>query len=291
VSDRVVAVVVTHARRDLLRECLTALQGQTRPPDGIVVVDNASSDGTAEMLREEFADVYVLRSDVNQGSAGGFHDGVRSAAPESDWLWLLDDDTVARPDALEQALGALERLPPGPRPCLLASRVEWTDGRPHPTNLPIFERRDAGDLVASVERGVLPLRATSFVSMFVHRRAVEQYGLPDKEFFYQVDDIDFSARILRHERGFLVTASVVEHRTARPQGPSSDADPARFYFHARNTIWMLRGQSWDAREKPYHVWFLLTTSARLLHRNRLSPASLSSLARAVRDGLRRPHAT
>ncbi len=290
-SDRVVAVVVTHARRDLLRECLTALEEQTRPPDGILVVDNASSDGTAEMLREEFADVLVHRSEVNQGSAGGFHHGVRSAAPDSDWLWLLDDDTVARPDALEQLLGALDRVPHGPDPCMLASRVEWTDGRPHPTNLPIFERRDPGDLVASVERGMLPLRATSFVSLLLHRRAVERYGLPTGAFFYQVDDIDYTARVLRHERGFLVTGSVVEHRTAAPKGPLSDADPARFYFHARNNIWMLRGPAWHAREKPYHVWFLLTTSARLLRRNRLSPASLSSLARSVRDGLRRPPAT
>lgn len=51
-SEKVCAVIVTYNRKELLRECLKAVLGQTRPPDHILVVDNASTDGTLEMLRE-----------------------------------------------------------------------------------------------------------------------------------------------------------------------------------------------------------------------------------------------
>jgi GT2 family glycosyltransferase len=286
-SERVTAVVVTHARRDLLRVCLQALRTQTRAPDGVLVVDNASVDGTATMLREEFPDVDVLRLDPNVGGAGGFRAGLGAAARASEWIWLMDDDTIAHHDALERLLAARAQVPPGPEPWILGSRVEWSDGCPHPTNLPMFARRDIGALASAAERRMLPLRATSFVSTLVRSEAVEHYGLPEQAFFFQVDDIDYTARILRHERGFLVCDSVVEHRTPAPRDPRDETDPGRFYFHARNNLWTLQGPSWRFAEKPATAWFLLATCVRFLRRNRFSRESLATLARAARDG-RRP---
>jgi GT2 family glycosyltransferase len=98
------AVVVTYNRRALLEQCLDALRAQTRPPDRILVVDNASTDGTAEWVRGQ-DDVVALLLDENVGGAGGFHAGMRLAhAGGADWLWLMDDDTIPRPDALERLL-------------------------------------------------------------------------------------------------------------------------------------------------------------------------------------------
>ena len=99
--ERVCAVVVTRDRRDLLRRCLLALQQERRPPDGILVVDNASSDGSPEMVRDEFPEAELLRLEENVGGAGGFHRGVaRAYASGYDWLWLLDDDTLPTGDSL-----------------------------------------------------------------------------------------------------------------------------------------------------------------------------------------------
>ena len=104
-GERVCAVIVTYNRKALLKECLEAVLAQTRPPDHVLVVDNASTDGTAEMLREEFPQVEVLRLPENQGGAGGFHEGMKRAYEEGfDWLWLMDDDTIPRPEALEALL-------------------------------------------------------------------------------------------------------------------------------------------------------------------------------------------
>jgi len=75
----VCAIVVTHNRKGLLRDCLAAIEAQTTAPERVLVVDNASTDGTPAVLRDEFPDVEVLSLEENEGSAGGFHEGMKRA--------------------------------------------------------------------------------------------------------------------------------------------------------------------------------------------------------------------
>ena len=284
---KVTALVVTRNRRDLLRQSLAAVRGQTRPPDNVIVVDNASTDGTPEMLAGEFGDVAVLELPTNQGGAGGFHEAMRAGyATGADWLWLLDDDSFPRRNALTELLTALERLEGKEPPALLASRVEWTDGQPHPMNRPTVQRRDPDLLARAAGMGLLPLRAATFVSLLVSREAVERNGFPLRQFFWQTDDIEYTARVLRSSRGYFVPDSVVEHRT--PTKHTAADDPRRFYFAVRNTVFMLRGHAWAPREKPGLAWALGRLVAEHMRANRMSAASLRALAVAIRDGLRSP---
>jgi rhamnopyranosyl-N-acetylglucosaminyl-diphospho-decaprenol beta-1,3/1,4-galactofuranosyltransferase len=282
----VACAVVTRDRRDLLRTCLTALAAQTVPVASVVVVDNASSDGTPDMLRREFADVTLVALTKNVGGAGGFHAAIeRAHASGPDWVWVLDDDTIARPDALERLLSAPWEEAGLRAPALLASRVDWSDGAPHPMNTPIFRRRDPDGLVRAAGAGLLPLRASTFVSLLVSASAIDTYGLPRREFFLQADDIEFTARILRSEAGYLVPDSVVEHRTATAHTFADD--PFRFYHHLRNTLYMLRGDSWAPREKPALAWVVLDSSLRFMRRNGWRAESARTVVRALRDGARR----
>lgn len=281
----VAAIVVTYNRRALLTQCLAALRAQSWPLDRIVVVDNASVDGTRELLCAEPEPVQPLLLDENAGATGGFCEGMEAAmAAGADWLWLLDDDTIPRPDALERLLDASERAPR--RPLVLVSRVVWSDGRAHPMNLPILRRRDVRGMAEGAARGMLPLRAGSWVSMLVSRTAIERYGLPARHFFFQADDIEFTARVLRDEPGYAVPDSVAEHRTRTPHDALSDPDDRRFYYHARNTLYMLRGHAWAAHEKPQLGWVLVSSAGRYLRANRFSPGSAATVWRAVRDGLK-----
>ncbi|NEA24671.1 glycosyltransferase, partial [Actinomadura bangladeshensis] len=75
----VTAVVVTFDRRELLAEALAALAAQQRAPDRIIVVDNASGDGTAAMVRDRFPGVDLLELPRNIGGAGGFSAGTARA--------------------------------------------------------------------------------------------------------------------------------------------------------------------------------------------------------------------
>ena len=283
----VVAAVLTRNRMDLLRQSLNAIREQTRPVDELIVVDNESSDGTVAMLHEEFPDVTLIALAENQGATGGFWEAIAAAhRAGADWLWLLDDDSIARPTALAELLAALDRLDGERSPALLCSRVEWKDGNPHVMNFPVFRGRNQRELAEALRAEMLPVRAVSWVSLFLSRAAVDRVGLPPRHFFYQADDIEYTARILRDAKGYYVPASVVEHRT--PGQHTAIHDDHRFYFHIRNTILMLRGRAWRAREKPALVWVLVSTSVIYLRINHLSPRSVKNWLAALVAGVRLP---
>ncbi len=119
--ERVVAVVVTWNRRDLLAESLRAIQHQTEPPEQTIVVDNASDDGTAELLRRDFASLDVVSTVAKLGGAGGFAVGLdRALRTRCDAVWLMDDDTIPEPTALAALLAARRDYGP-PVPALVPS--------------------------------------------------------------------------------------------------------------------------------------------------------------------------
>ena len=282
------AVVVTYNRKDLLRQCLQALRAQTRPPDHVLVVDNASTDGTRDLVREEFGEVDLLALPENVGGAGGFHAGLKAAYDAgATWAWLMDDDTVPRPDALATLLDAPARLDGLPAPLLLGSRAVWTDGSLHPMNYPSFKREPVAQFVDATERGLLPLRMATFVSLLVHRDAVDRFGLPLAHYFIWSDDIEYTARILRSGPwGYLVPESVVEHRTKAAYTAVTDSG-GRFYFHVRNSVYMLRSSAWTPREKASLVWMLFHTTNGFLRLNRFGREHRKIVARGLRDGVRR----
>ncbi|HEX6955005.1 MAG TPA: glycosyltransferase [Agromyces sp.] len=237
-SARVVAVVVAYNRRDLLAEVLAALAAQESGVARVVVVDNASTDGSADVARAAGESVDLVELPRNTGGAGGFAAGMAVALADHgpDWLWLMDDDTVPGPGALRELLAAAADTDS----VVAGSRVEWFDGTEHPMNTPRakpFATR--GEREAAARRGVVPVRSTSFVSMLVRADVVREIGLPIADYFIWNDDFEYSTRALRGRRGVHVPASVVVHKT-RVLG-STDADPgARFYYEVRNKLWMFR---------------------------------------------------
>lgn len=245
---RVTAVLVAYNRRELLQQSLAALAAQSRPVDRLVVVDNASDDGSveaaAEMLEAWGERARHIQLTENTGGAGGFATGIAAAVVEddTDWVWVMDDDTVPGPDALAGALETHERYrAQGPDDlAVMGSRVIWTDGADHPMNTPkakIRASQTERDRAASV--GAMEIRSISFVSAFLRASRVRELGLPIADYFLWNDDFEYSARLLRGARGLYVPASVVTHRTVK-RG-SSDQDPGpRFYFEVRNKLWVFR---------------------------------------------------
>ncbi|MFC5338917.1 glycosyltransferase [Leucobacter denitrificans] len=245
---RVTAVLVAYNRRELLREALEALAAQTRPVDRLIVVDNASTDGSTEVAEEILEGwgerARLIRLDVNTGGAGGFAVGIAAAVAdeETEWVWVMDDDTVPQPEALAGALETHERYRAnGPDDlAVMGSRVVWTDGEDHPMNTPKAKiRADKAERDRAASVGAMEIRSISFVSAFLRASRVRELGLPIAEYFLWNDDFEFSARLLRGARGLYTPASVVVHKTAK-RG-SSDADPGpRFYYEVRNKLWVFR---------------------------------------------------
>jgi GT2 family glycosyltransferase len=287
-TPTVCAIVVTYNRCDMLRRCLDALAAQERPADATIVVDNASTDGTADLVRETYPGVELLALERNVGGAGGFEAGMAWAHERGyDWLWVMDDDTLTLPGTLAALLDGAARAPGDGEPAIVCSDVRWKDERPHPMNVPAPRWRERAELAAAAAQGLLAVRYATFVSLAVRREAIDRYGLPLAHYFIWGDDTEFTARVLRHERGYLVADSRVHHWTPQPHAPAG-YDSDRFYFHARNALRLLRGTSLTPVERLDYARYYLGTLIGFVRANRRDPRRLALLARGVRDGLRGP---
>ena len=235
-TDRVCAVLVTYNRNALLRECLDGVLAQTHPVH-VIVIDNASTDETPQTLLEYAGDprVEVVRMETNGGGAGGFSEGLKRAAQRDvDWAWLMDDDTIPKPDCLEALVRGAARA--ADRPSFVASRVEWTDGRVHPMNRGSLDDR-IDNVYKAAQAGGIAVRAASFVSVMISIPEARKHGLPMTDYFIWCDDLEYTTRLSREGWGMLVPESVAVHKTEYFELQTLTP---RHYFHVRNTLWMQR---------------------------------------------------
>lgn len=199
----VCAVVVTFNRKELLRECLRAIGAQDRPADKILVVDNASTDGTADLMRHEFPDVELLVLPENAGGAGGFHEGLRVGRERGfAWLWIMDDDAAPEPDCLRELLDTRAAHVAVPiqrdRTGRLYGASVWR-GRPVDVSSQLGSQPREIDLFA-------------FVGPLISSEVVDTVGLPDKDYFIYFDDWQYSLRIRRAGlRVLAVPTAIVRH--------------------------------------------------------------------------------
>ena len=240
----VAALVVTYNRKELLVECLAAVTAQEFAPSSVVVIDNASTDGTEGLFRDGGVlagtpGLHYFRMGENLGGAGGFKEGIRRCMEAGcDWVWLMDDDCIARPDTLAglvSALPAAERL--GGAPSFLASSVLGPEGEP--MNVPVLDTRPTkngyADWYLGLSDSLVEIECATFVSLLVNARAVERFGLPIASFFIWGDDTEYTTR-LTHNFGpaYLVGGSSVMHKRANAKNLSilNEEDPARIAnFH------------------------------------------------------------
>ena len=267
----IAAVVVTYNRLSLLKECLEAISLQTCKVNSIIVVNNASTDGTTEYLQQLDDKQIVVKSlEKNIGGAGGFAEGIAIATKMNvDAIWIMDDDTIPQTDALEHLVYILNQHE---NTGFVNSKVVWTDGNIHQMNIPGYVHHD------DLGGGLYAIRSASFVSLLVPSKIVREVGLPYREFFIWVDDAEFTARIVKAgHKGYLTTSSVVVHKTATNYGASiKTATPEaawKFYYYMRNGMFASRG------EKPWIIWFFKNLNhLRLdIHRTKNMAPELRSL--------------
>jgi GT2 family glycosyltransferase len=99
-------VIPSWNTRELLRVCLRTIEAATKPTCEVIVVDNASADGSADMVATDFPDVRLFRNTTNEGFAKGCNRGITEAAGEC--ILLHNADTEVYPDALERMIGFLD---------------------------------------------------------------------------------------------------------------------------------------------------------------------------------------
>jgi rhamnopyranosyl-N-acetylglucosaminyl-diphospho-decaprenol beta-1,3/1,4-galactofuranosyltransferase len=242
----IAVVVVTYNRRALLLDCLAALVAQSHAPQRIHVIDNASSDGTPDALREggwlARADLDYLRLDDNLGGAGGFAAGLaRAVAEGADWVWMMDDDALPAPDALRALLARADNPSNLYGSTAVAGEcLAW--GMTLTANGHRVER--VADLPPAADVSFLP-----FLGILVHRELVERIGLPVAEFFLAADDLEYCLRAqATGARCVLVAASQIHHPPSVAYRFSClgrtlnclTLPPWKRYYDTRNRIFVAR---------------------------------------------------
>lgn len=245
--------VVSYNCRDLLAECLRSIEEHSGELSvEVTVTDNASSDGTVEMLREQFPAVQVIANEDNAGFAAGTNQAMAEAGGET--LMMLNPDTEVTAGALERLVGFLRERPEAGA---VGPAVVGPDGRPQPTGhrFPRLLRT----LVTQVglHRALPCCRAfegptgpaahlqrrvdwLSGVCIAIRREAWERVGPLDEGFFMYSEDVDWCYRAARagYERWLLPDARIIHHEGASWGGASRErilaAHRANFRFFGKH---------------------------------------------------------
>lgn len=267
----VCAFVLTRNRKALLEECVRALLAQTHPVERVIVLDNASTDGTEEHLRAsgllDDERVGFERREENTGGAGGYREGVRlGVEADRDWLWLMDDDAEPREDALEHLLAAAED-----GDAAVCSAVVHPDGSidlQHRCRMGRFIVPLAPDAYAPGRRE--EVECASFVGLLMRTGAARAAGLPIAEFFIGYDDAEYSLRLREHGRIRLVPESEILHKV--PIGGGGASTRRARFLNARfgltyapvpweafwRDLYRIRNFMWIRREASLSEFALLT---------------------------------
>lgn len=246
---KIYCVIVTYNRLKLLKMAIHAVQKQTYAPYHIIVVDNFSHDGTSEYLEKMKDDrIKPILLNSNQGGAGGFYYGIKYAYEQgADWIWVMDDDSLPKEDALEKLMtcSLFDSKPFHREVGFFASRVNWVDGHKCIMNSP-FPNQIYWDWYLDKHHGCYQIDHCSFVSMLINRKAVRKVGYPVKEFFIWLDDWEYSGRITSHFPAFYVPDSIVIHQLPENKGVDcadiDDHNLWRYKYEIRNQISYLTNQ-------------------------------------------------
>ena len=216
----VAAVMVSFNKRDWVRKNLEAQLRQTVPFDRMVVVDNCSSDGSIEMIREEFPSVdLIVMPHSDYGACETFNIGFKNA--DTDFVAILDDDVELAEDWLERTLARMSAEPPST--AMISSKViepgepEWYTTHPE----------------VNRERYMATFRGCATLA---RREVIEACGYYDEEFFIYGNERDLAARVL--SAGYRILQypqATVHHGT--PFGMKAGA--RSLYYHVRNLWWYL----------------------------------------------------
>lgn len=209
-NPEVCAVVVTYNRKALLNRCLTALNEQTLKPDHIVVINNASTDGTIDFLEEQGwinNETFTLMTlETNQGGAGGFYEGIKFAYQHNyDYIWLMDDDGLPDKDCLKNLLPyANENSYIGPLVLNIDNPNELTFTLRLPKSKTVLS--NIQDIQKAQFTQIIPDIVMPFNGILFSRKLVEKIGFPRKEFFIWGDDIEYTWRAKKN--GYQITTII-----------------------------------------------------------------------------------
>lgn len=287
--NRVTAVVVNWNRPQDTLECLHSLAAQQPVPPELVVVDNGSTDGSADIIRAAFPEAVVIANTQNRGFGGGYNQGVGYAFDQgADLVFLINNDATLDPTALQILISAVQGGAQIAAPIIYyASRPDlvWSaGGRVSPWNLEVRGHLRGQhlppDLPEIIERGFL-----TGCALLVSRTAFEKTGLFDEDFHLYYEDSDLCARMRKLGLRMVVcTRASAWHKVSLSSGGSGS--PNERYWMARSSIQFFKEHArwWQWPVILFiRVGSAIKTTVSLLLRGKRESAQ--AYLRGLKDGL------
>ncbi len=283
-------VLVTFNRLETLRQSIACYERQTVQPAYIVIVDNCSTDGTVEYLKEWEHEPHPFKTRVmylaeNAGGAGGFYEGLRAAQEDcsADWIWVADDDGFPEPDCFEKARDFIADY---------RTQLPWISafcgmcvdgGRPASVQRSCFVKLLCCEQDVPVpEKAFRPgtpfvIDLYSFVGTVLKREALLAAGLPRRDFFIYQDDYEHAVRMDKVGKIYCVPQIVIHHKDNYNRNRSVSW---RDYYATRNIVILYK----EHKDR-------LSLYVRIARRFLVAYASFNRkkirvIREAVRDGLR-----
>jgi GT2 family glycosyltransferase len=291
----IASVTVAYNGAEVLARHLKALKGQTRKLDEIIVINNASTDDTTNLLVNEYPEATLLNLPQNGGVGGGYAAGLNYAAltKKYDWVWLFDQDSVPALDSLELLLAALQQpdSPAADAAILAPVVVNKERGLVYPlvvwrNGLRMLSADPGKDEISFVDSVISS-------GTLIRREAVEKAGLPRADFFMDFVDHEYCLRLRRLDFKIAVVASSrLDHTLGDPREVSllglakvwTGHAPWREYYMTRNEIFTVWNYYPDWRTKCYTVRRLLHGALHVLLFGERKLYSLMLMYRGFLDG-------
>lgn len=298
--NKVCIVIVTYNRYDMLNRCLHSLRVQTCPATSIIIIDNASTDGTKERVEREWCGsdsrIHYHRLDRNMGGAGGFKRGMELAFLEDcTWILVMDDDAAPEEDFIKKLLDSYARNPEVR--CFTGSEyVGYTGIREYGGRRRIVNENTLEEDVVGEEeyRNNIEFYIDSFtfVGVMFQKEIGMKTGLPDDSLFIYYDDTDYSFRIREYTKILCVSDAVIHHRTDDIDMTRDELNKDwRQFYLIRNSLLIKRRYMKCRRD--YYVYLLEFIAKRVVNmmkglvRRRctvkMAVKELYVVGRAVRD--------
>ena len=294
--EKIIAVVVTYNRLNCLKRVIESLKNQTKQLDRILVVNNGSTDGTAEYLNT-LEDIQVVTQE-NIGGSGGFWRGIKEASNfESDWIWCMDDDVYPRKDCLEKLLIANEKNVGILCPRRIQNnRVFYSECKKINLSNP-FKGLHLGELSDEdiVQDKPVSIEGMVFEGPLIKQELVKSIGYPQKDLFIFYDDTDYSYRAI--EAGYKVlyvpVAIMDNEYFAKDITRETLVNSQRWklWYHIRNTSFFVKKHGknpffrhFGALGFPFYMIFAILVN--LVRNNKYEFSDLQKLFKAYIYGKR-----
>ena len=300
---RILAHMHTMNDAAVIEQLLEGLRRQTQPIDAILIVDNASTDGTLDRTFSET--VTIIRNPQNQGTSGPVRMAFAHALEHGfDWVWIFDADSVPQPDALENLLAFFERLPPEKQGqvCFLAGPPLTGTGKIKQKPIRLEGSWGMTEVTLASAEEFTQCDCMIWSGTLFRTAAIARIGLPRADYMLDYAELEYGYRARQLGLiSYVVHNSVIHHDVGRNAGANIsriirlgpmklsllEISPTRCYYTVRNEIYF-----WLYQSKPRNMLAVLRAIVRrfrLTAKFAVRPFShrtqLGACIRGIWDGL------